>query len=351
MGNTRMSGLKRLCFLALLLLGFGGLPVLCSVKTDIIYLHNGDRITGEIMKLERGRLEYKTNDMKTLEVEWLMVDFIQSIHVFDVESVSGRRYQGTIEKAEEKGRMIVNTESARVTLYLKDIVRIDRLRSSFFKRIRGYLDAGLGYEKANDQWTWTLGGEANYRTTKWATGLTVSSYFRNQLNVVDTQRNTLSYRIEKIFESRWMGMGFGQLEQNNELNLALRELLGLAAGRYIIQTNSMLFSWLAGATYTREKKTGETEFTSGAELLLGGRFEAFRFVHPELDFSITLSAFPSLVERGRVRLNLDTRLRYEILKDFYFTVSLFDKFDGDIRAGGERSNDFGFDTKISWSFR
>jgi len=346
-----MSGLKRLGFLALFLLGLGDLTALCAVRTDVIYLRNGDRITGEIMKLERGRLEYKTDDMRTLEVEWLKIDSIQSIHVFDVESVSGRRYQGALDKAEEKGKVIVNAENARVTLYLRDIVRIDRLSSTFFKRIRGYLDAGLGYEKATDQWTWTLGGEANYRTTKWSTGFTVSSYFRNQQAVQDTRRNNLNYSLERIFQNRWLGLAFGQLEQNDELNLALRELLGIAVGRYIIQTNTMLFSWLAGATATREKATGETEFTTGAELLLGGRFEAFRFVHPELDFSVTLSAYPSLVEKGRVRINLDTRLRYEIFRDFYFTVSLFDKFDGILRSGGEKNNDFGFDTKLTWSFR
>jgi len=247
--------------------------------------------------------------------------------------------------------MIVTTQNARVTLYLRDIVRIGRLRATFFKRIRGYLDAGLGYEKATDQWTWTLGGEANYRTAKWASGFKVSSYFRNQQEVRDTRRHSASYSIERIFENRWLGLGFGQLEQNDELNLVLREMLGVAVGRYIVQNNTMLFSWLGGATYTREKSTGETEFTSGAELLLGGRFEAFRFVSPELDFSITLTAFPSLTEKGRVRINLDTRLRYEILKDFYFTVSLFDKFDGILRSGGEKNNDFGFTTAISWSFR
>jgi hypothetical protein len=347
----RVFGSKCLRLLALASVVLSGLTTLHAQRTDVIILHNGDRITGEIRKLARGRLEYKTDDMKTLEVEWLKIDFIQSIHVFDVESVSGRRYRGPIEQAEEKGRMIVVTESARVTLFLRDIVRIDRLRASFLKRIRGYVDAGLSYEKANDQWTWTLGGEANYRTAKWATGLTLSSYFRNQQEVQDTRRNNLNYALERIFQNRWLGLGFGTLEQNDELGLVLRGLVGVATGRYIVQTNSMLFSWLGGVTFTREKKTGETEFTSGAELLLGGRFEAFRFVSPELDFSITLSALPSLTESARVRINLDTRLRYEILKDFYFTVSLFDKFDGILKEGGERNNDFGFDTKISWSFR
>jgi len=59
-----MSGFKRIGFLALLLLGFGVLPALCADRTDIITMQNGDRITGEIRKLERGRLEYKTDSSR-----------------------------------------------------------------------------------------------------------------------------------------------------------------------------------------------------------------------------------------------------------------------------------------------
>ena len=98
-----MSGFKRIGFLALLFLGFGVLPALCADRTDIIYMQNGDRITGEIKKLERGRLEYKTDDMKTLEVEWLKIDFIQSVHVFDMESVSGHRAHGQLVFPEPAG--------------------------------------------------------------------------------------------------------------------------------------------------------------------------------------------------------------------------------------------------------
>ena len=39
-------------------------------RTDVVTLPNGDRITGEIKRLERGRLEFKTDDAGTLYLEW-----------------------------------------------------------------------------------------------------------------------------------------------------------------------------------------------------------------------------------------------------------------------------------------
>ena len=39
-------------------------------RTDVVTLPNGDRITGEVVSLERGRLEFKTDDAGTLEIEW-----------------------------------------------------------------------------------------------------------------------------------------------------------------------------------------------------------------------------------------------------------------------------------------
>ena len=39
-------------------------------KDDTIRLDNGDRITGEIKKIDHGILEFKTDDIGTLNIEW-----------------------------------------------------------------------------------------------------------------------------------------------------------------------------------------------------------------------------------------------------------------------------------------
>ena len=42
-------------------------------KTDIVILENGDRITGEIKRLEAGLLNFSTDTMGTVNIEWRFI--------------------------------------------------------------------------------------------------------------------------------------------------------------------------------------------------------------------------------------------------------------------------------------
>ena len=56
---------------AYLLAGFmvlGAAGSALAAKTDVVTLKNGDRITGEVKRLDRGRLRYSTDDMGTIYI-------------------------------------------------------------------------------------------------------------------------------------------------------------------------------------------------------------------------------------------------------------------------------------------
>lgn len=42
----------------------------CQDRTDLVVLANGDRITGEVRGLSRGRLELDTDSAGTIHLEW-----------------------------------------------------------------------------------------------------------------------------------------------------------------------------------------------------------------------------------------------------------------------------------------
>jgi hypothetical protein len=73
-----------LCFFALL----AAAPALAA-KTDIVTLVNGDRLTGEVVRLQRGLLEFKTDTMGTVQIEWGQIATLQSTLLFEVERASG----------------------------------------------------------------------------------------------------------------------------------------------------------------------------------------------------------------------------------------------------------------------
>jgi len=337
-----------ICTFLFLLLGTSWLH---AQRTDIVILKNGDRITGEIRKLDRGILQFKTDNIDTLNIEWRVVDSIESKKLYDVESISGLHYVGPLQKAEKKGQMIVVTEEMEFTLSLKNVVRISLLEETFLKRLKGFIDAGFSYQKADQFAEFTLGGEVSIRSRKWSNKITSDLYIRRSKEGKEIARNSTTYRLERLFQNRWSGSLFGSLEQNDELNLDFRGLLGLGVGRYVVQNNHMLLSLSGGVTTSREKLTTEDAFHTNLEAMIATSFEAFKFQTPKLDFTASLIVFPSLSDFGRIRINFDTRLRYEIFRDFYVGLKVFDYFDGDLREEGTTSNDFGINTTISFSFR
>ena len=324
---------------------------LFAQRTDVVIMRNGDNVTGEIRKLDRGILNYKTDDMGILDIEWIKIDFIQSKDRYDIETRWGQHFIGSLEKGEEKKQTIVITADARATLSLTDIVRIHPLEASFLKSLKGYIDAGFSYQAANKFSELTLGGEVNHRTVKWSNKLNGNIYVRRQKEGNETTRSNLDYVLMRIFRNRWSGAVFGTLERSDELDLVLRALVGAGGGRYFVQNNNMLFLVFGGLTTSQEKKTGDEDFKTNVEAMISGSFEAFRYVSPKLDFTTSLVLFPSLTDFGRIRINFDARLRYELLSDFYIGLTVFDKLDADLRGGGNRANDFGIDTTISWSFK
>jgi hypothetical protein len=322
-------------------------------RTDVVSLKNGSNIVGEIRKLDRGKLEFKTDDISTIYIEWEAVDFIQSTDLFDIETLAGQHYFGSLEKASESGKTVVITDTGDIILALMNIVRIYPIEATFLERIKGYLDVGFSYQKANDLTQWTLGLEAKHRSKQWQSTISGSSYFSlsGQNDEKDTKRNELMYELRRIYQRRWFGSGFIKGEQNDELDLALRIIGGLGAGRFFIQTNKNIVTGTGALAVSREKFKETNEIRNNVEVMLAGRHEFFRYNDPQLNISTTVSVFPSLTEWGRIRINFASRIRYEIFHNFYFGIRVFDKYDN--RSGTDRvtKNDFGIDTTISWSFK
>ncbi len=319
-------------------------------KTDVVILRNGDHITGEIKSLDRGRLSYKTDDMGTLSIEWDEIDRITSVHFFEVELRSGLKYFGAIPPAEAAGSMVVALDELSDTLDLALVVRIVPIESTFFERIDGYIDLGISFYKANSDGSLSLSAQATYRGRKAANRTSVSSYIQTRQGTRTASRNTASYRFEYFLPKRWSALAFLSAEQNSEINLDRRILGGAAAARFLAQTNHVLLQSMVGLLVTNERSTGATESRNNLEAILGGEVNWFRFNTPKLDISALLNVLPGITEFGRVRIDAETRARYELISDFTVGLTFWDNFDSRPPSGARSSNDFGIEATLGYTF-
>src|SRR5688572_19425042 len=98
-------------------------PVAAADKVDVITFKNGDRVTCEIKRLDRGTLEISTDPLGTVTVHWGEVTAVASPREFDVQVSSGVQYYGALRPA-APGQVIVWAVGLDETLALSDIVRL-----------------------------------------------------------------------------------------------------------------------------------------------------------------------------------------------------------------------------------
>jgi hypothetical protein len=121
-------------------------------------------------------------------------------------------------------------------------------------------------------------------------------------------------------------------------------------GYRIKQSNRSLVTVVGAASFTRENYYGQ-EVTKNAEGFFAIDAQFFKLYSPKFDITSQFAFKPNFTTRGRRRLEFNSKLRIEVLKDFFVNLTFYDSFDSKPPAETATKNDYGFTTGLSWSFR
>ncbi len=319
-------------------------------KLDVIHLRNGDTVTGEIKSLDRGILSVSTDFMGTIAIEWRGVLRVTSPQTFDVEVGGGARFGGSFPESGQDGVINLDLGGQVVnTLERIDIVRMGPLDKKFWDRIEARVDLGFDVTRANRSATYNLTSETTYRTKKGTTSMSYSSFLTKQQELDTLTRNDLEFYHERRFRDRWFGIGLGQFQQNEELGLQLRSLGGGGLGRYLKHTNRVILRAIGGAAVTNEHFR-ESEPRNNVEGMASFSIDFFRFEGKERDISTRVTFWPSMSDFGRIRIDLTSGIRYELIKDLSWGFGLWNNYDSRPPTDDVPTNDFGISSTIGYKF-
>ena len=128
---------------------------LAGKKTDVIYLRNGDRITGEFKEFTQGELALSTSELGTVRIKWNAIVRIESDKWLQIELSDGTRFFGTLPATENGMDRIIAVQTLkeeRLPVSMDAVVRAEQIRpdESFWERLDGYGKFGINYTKASD---------------------------------------------------------------------------------------------------------------------------------------------------------------------------------------------------------
>jgi putative salt-induced outer membrane protein YdiY len=317
---------------------------------DKIYLKNGDRITGNIKELDRGKLRVKTITMDTIYLNWVDVESIESNTYLRIARTDGTFTYGRVQKSDmtENLRIFDSGQTTQVPAAEIASMKPIRVDESFWHRIEGDVSAGIDFKSASDILLVNVASNLRLREEKYelSFGLNWNETSRTEDN--DSSRADLSGDYTRLLEDRWFWKASAGLERNQELGIDLRTIISGTAGKYFIQTSTMRFEVNVGLAASLEDRTDGTK-QDGVEGLIRSSFDIFRLNIPMTRLTANINLFPGITESGRIRINTDITLRNEIVRDFFWDLSFYSSYDNQ-PAEGFVSEDYGIITSLGATF-
>jgi len=318
-------------------------------KTDEITLANGSFIIGEVKSLEVGMLEVSTDDMGTVQIEWVAVQRIRSSQLFDVDTADGESHTGALSPGDASGTLTIEDSDRRVEVALLDVVRIAELGRTFWDSWSGHVDVGVAYGSANSQYDVTVDAETVYTAEDFKILNALTGTLSDRDKAERTSRGSLTSTYQRTLRERWFWLAAVDLSRNEELALDMRAGLIGAYGRYVSHTSRSRLALAGGLSANREKYFSE-DGEWNLEGLLAARYELFLFEGRETSFTTTLSTYPSLTTSGRYRVEFTSSLRRKLVRDFTLSLTLEESYDSKPPDTAIEKSDLRFRTTLGWSF-
>ncbi len=329
----------------LLLLMLCAALCLARNKSDTVTVINGNTVACEILNLSRGILTAKTDSLGTVSIRWQDVTHIRSDFIFEILLTDGAKYLGPLD-LDAAGKLVLPGTAAAPLL---SVISLTPIGSRFANHFNGEVDAGYSFQKSNTTSQFNIDGDLVFNGRRRSLETEVSSNLLVSRGITSTQKNMVSLDFNQTLPRGYFALLLGQFSDNKELNLLHRYLGGGGAGRYFVHTNHSIVSVSGGAAYSTESYTSN-EHRTNAEAVVETNAQIFRLYSPKLDIGGDFRVWPNLTTWGRVRIDAQARVKVEVYKNLFVSVTFTDNYDSQNPTTAHSINDYGIATSVGYSF-
>ncbi len=318
-------------------------------QSDSLVLNNGDVMVGEIKSMDKSvvtvKTDYSDSDFK---VKWEKVQRIYSNREYLITLADGTRMNASIKTDTADARRVILTgEAIDLRPNIIDIVYIKPVEEDFLSRINASLDVGYNYTRNNNLQQFSIRSNIEYLGKVWSLGGSLDAVRSAQDDAENVRRTNGNIIFRYFLENDWFLLFSEDFLQNDEQKLKLRTASQGGVGKYFVHSNHAYFAMAVGAAWNNERYTDE-ELTdkNSLEGLVGTQLNMFNM--GDLNLLTSLTAYPSITEKGRVRADFKFDLKYDLPFDFYIRLGYSHNFDNQPVEGAVK-NDFVFQTSVGWS--
>lgn len=320
-----------------------------SYKIDTVYFQSGDKITGEMLSLNKGILNFKTNDAGTLSIKWINIDSLCILNPLRILKHNGGIMYGQLyPSGKRQVCILLDVYNNTSEIELQSIVEMIQLRKRFVDRLTGTLSTGLSYIKATKITQLNFAGNVDYKGEKSIVSANYNVVLTDD-RIQVTQRQTGGASYDRVLPENWSVQGKVLGESNSEFKLDLRTSVITGVNYSFIRSNRQKLQ--SGFGFSLNREFSDTLSQNNFDGLIGLSYSLFILNSPKVSVNFDGYLIPGINRLGRIRSNINTNLDWELFNDFYLKWSLFYSSDSQPLSGVDVRNDWGTSFGIEFKFQ
>lgn len=335
--------IKLTIVLSLLLITFSAFS-----QNDTIITNDNQMLVGEVKEMNRGVITLKTSYSDSdFKIEYLKIKEIISERTFRFNLSNGDRLFGTISVDTTSNQLrIFDADIGFVLIQAEDMVYLKQIdEGNIFDILNLALDIGYSFTKSNNLHQFNSAVYGDYYRKKWGLSGSLNTIQNIQDNVEPTKRSTGEIELKLFHKNDFFSSANADYFSNNEQQIDLRSTYNLSFGKYFIHTNQVYFNTSIGLAYTFENFSDTISDKQSLEGKIKVEYNMFDM--GDLNMFTSISVFPSITEKGRVRAITKFTLKYDLPRDFYVKSSYDNNYDN-TPAEGSSNDDYVITFGIGW---
>jgi putative salt-induced outer membrane protein YdiY len=318
-----------------------------SIRADTVVLKNGDRLTGTAVKLDGGKLTFKTAYTDAIAIAWDQVTSLTTAQPLVLPTPKGKLNVTAIERSD--AGLVVTTPTGPSTLDPKDVTVLRSpadqqayeasLNPSWSHAWAGAANVSLALARGNsDTATFGAGFTAARTTRTDKTSLYVNTLYSTNANATpSTSANTTAggIRYDHNLNPKLFAFGSGDFSSNALQDLDLRSIIGGGFGWHASKTPKQTFDVLGGIVWTHENysptATAPSTVNSFPALDIGEQYT--RKIGAGSLFTEQAYNYPDLSSLSQYQFTLNTSFSTKLGKVFNWVTTLSDNYTSFPPAG------------------
>lgn len=314
-------------------------------QSDTLVFSSGNKLIGEIKKMEKGVLEMDVSYGKeNFKIKWIDIEKIFTSKKFLI-NVDHKLFRGKIAFISDEKVTIINEDEVLVTCLLKDILYISEINEDLKSRFSAALEFGFNLAKTNNTHQLSIRSSVGYKTDKSALELSYNILRTKQDDIEPVKRIDGLINFRRILVDRWYVISSVSVLSNTEQKIDIRANTQLGIGNYIYATNKGYWGLKSGLNNNLEKFSNNENSLSSWEAYLGTELNLYDM--EDLNLTLVFMNYSSFTDKGRYRADLNFDIKYDLPLNLFVRTGLSWNFDNKPTSGASNS-DYILRTGIGW---